>query len=117
MKAAARGDVFTISYGGAAQYDYAPDVGLAFARASAAVATGAIAANYPGVPAHMAEVVAAIEAAAPAVAGKIRFEETGLPFPAQLEATALERAIGPLPRTPLADGVRQAVEHFRRIAS
>lgn len=117
MQAAARGDALTISYGGAAQYDYAPDVGLAFARASAAVATGAIAANYPGVPAHMAEVVAAIEAAAPDAAGMIRFEETGLPFPAQLEATALERAIGPLPRTPLADGVRQAVEHFRRIAS
>ena len=114
MAAAARGEGLTIGYGGRAQYDYAPDVGTAFARASATVAEGAVAANYPGVPATTEEIVAAIELAAPAAAGKLGWADTTLPFPAELEAAALERAIGALPRTPLADGVAATIEHFRR---
>ena len=116
MEAAARGEGSAIGYGGIAQYDYAPDVGVAFARASGSVAAGAVAANYPGAPAGMGEIVAAIEAAAPDVAGRITWEEGALPFPAELEATALERAVGPLPRTSLADGVAAAVRHFQRAA-
>ena len=38
MAAAARGEGFTIGYGGTAQYDFAPDVGRAFALASRATA-------------------------------------------------------------------------------
>jgi len=112
MEAAARGEGFAIAYGGAAQYDYAPDVGRAFVRA-AAHADGAVVANFPGVRAPMAEVVAAIEAAAPEAAGQISFADTPLPFPAELETGALERALGPLPATPLADGVRATIERFR----
>jgi len=54
--------------------------------------TGALVANYPGVRASMSEVVAAIEAAAPEVAGRISFADAPLPFPAELEASALEGA-------------------------
>jgi hypothetical protein len=62
----------------------------------------------------MAEVVAAIEAAAPEVAGRITWADELLPFPDSLEATLLERLVGPPPRTPLAEGVRRTIEHFRR---
>lgn len=116
MEAAARGEGFAIGYGGLAQYDYAPDVGVAFARASAAVSGEAVTANYPGVPAEMPEIVAAIEAVAPDVAGRIAWEDGTLPFPGELEATALESAVGPLPRTSLADGVAATVRHFREAA-
>jgi UDP-glucuronate 4-epimerase len=116
MAAAARGEGFRISYGGRCQYDYAPDVGAAFAAASRASVDGAVAANYPGVPASMDEVVAAIEAAAPEVAGRIEFDDVPLPFPPELECEALERTVGPLPRTPLAEGVRETIETFRRAA-
>ena len=92
MAAAARGEGFEIGYGGVAQYDYAPAVGRAFVRAAAAP-TGAVVANFPGVSASMAEVVAAIEAAAPEVAGG-SWEDTPLPFPAEVESAALEEAIG-----------------------
>ena len=114
MEAAARGEAFTIGYGGCTQYDYAPDVGTAFARASGVVAAGAVVGNYPGDPATMEEMVAAIVAAAPAAAGRLDWDDVALPFPAALEATALEGAIGPLPRTPLTEGVIATVEHFRR---
>ena len=113
MEAAARGEGYEILYGGSAQYDYAPAVGRAFLRA-ATPPEGALVANYPGVRASMSEVVAAIEAAAPDAAGRITFVDTPLPFPAQLEATELERALGPLDAPTLADGVRETVERFQR---
>ena len=113
MAAAARGEGFAIGYGGDAQYDYAPLVGMAFFRAAALPVAGAVVANFPGVSASMAAVVAAIEAAAPEAAGKITWEDTALPFPAELEARALEELIGPLPKTSLEEGVRATIERFR----
>lgn len=117
MAAAARGEGFEIAYGGTAQYDFAPDVGRAFALAARAAREGAHVGNFPGEPSSMSEVVAAIEAAVPEVAGRIAFQEGQLPFPEALEARVLEQLVGPLPRTPLADGVRATVEHLRRSVS
>ena len=114
MAAAARGEGFTIGYGGVVQYDYAADVGYAFARASAVVRDGAIVANFPGAVASMQQVVEAIEAAAPAARGRIGWDDVALPFPAQLEATALEATLGPLHKTSLAEGVAATVDIFRR---
>ena len=113
MEAAARGVGHTIAYGGTAQYDFAPDVGRAFALAARVAADGAHVVNFPGVPSTMQEVVDAIESAAPAVAGKVFWEEGQLPFPEALEGRQLERLIGPMTPTPLADGVRATIEHFR----
>jgi UDP-glucuronate 4-epimerase len=113
MAAAARGDGYTIAYGGTAQYDFAPDVGRAFAMAARAATDDAHVANFPGVPSAMQEVVDAIEAAAPAVVGKVDWEEGQLPFPEALQTNLLEHLVGPIPRTSLADGVRATIEHFR----
>ena len=115
MAAAARGEGHTIAYGGTAQYDFAPDVGRAFALAARAAADGAHVANFPGVPSTMQEVVDAIETAAPSAAGKVFWEEGQLPFPEALEGRHLERLIGPMTPTPLADGVRATIEHFRSV--
>ena len=112
MEAAAKGEGFEIGYGGIAQYDFAPDVGRAF-HCAASASEGAVVGNFPGIVASMGEVVAAIEAAAPEVEGRISFATTELPFPATLEATVLERALGRLDTTPLPDGVRATVERFR----
>lgn len=110
--AAARGESYEIPYGGAAQYDYAPAVAQAFVRAAAAPAR-AVVANFPGVPASMAEVAAAIETAAADPGVRITWRDEPLPFPPELEARALEQALGPLPRPSLADGVRETMERFR----
>lgn len=113
MAAAARGEGYELAYGGTAQYDFAPDVGRAFALAARAATEGAYVANFPGQTASVAEVVGAIEAAAPEVAGKVTWMDEPLPFPERLEATLLERLVGVLPRTPLAEGVRRTIEHFQ----
>jgi nucleoside-diphosphate-sugar epimerase len=117
MEAAARGDGYTIAYGGTAQYDFAPDVGRALALAARSATDGAHVANFPGVPSTMQEVVDAIEASAPAVAGRVFWEEGQLPFPEALEGRQLERLIGPMTPTPLANGVRATIEHFRARAT
>ena len=117
MEAAARGEGYTIAYGGTAQYDFAPDVGRAFALAGRAANDGAYVANIPGVPSTMQEVVDAIEAAAPAATGRVFWEEGQLPFPEALEGRLLERLIGPFSPTSLADGVRATIEHFRSYAA
>ena len=62
----------------------------------------------------MAEVVAAIEAAAPEAAGRITWDETPLPFPAELETQALADAIGPVQQPSLAEGVAETVARFRQ---
>ena len=113
MAAAARGEGAEIVYGGTAQYDFAPDVGRAFALAARAATDGAKVANFPGEPSSMADVVAAIEHAAPEVTGQITARDERLPFPEALEARLLDELVGPLPRTPLDEGVRRTIEHFR----
>ena len=116
MAAAARGEAFEIGYGGRAQYDYARDVGAAFAAASRGSYDGAGVFNFPGVRAHMREIVSAIEAAAPEAAGLVTFVDTQLPFPAELESGGLEAAVGALRLTPLTEGVRETVERLRALA-
>jgi len=106
--AAARGEAFGIGYGGRAQYDYAPAVGRAFVAASAS-SGDAVVGNFPGVSATMAEVVSAIEAALPAAAGLITWDDAALPFPAELEARVLERTIGPVQQPSLTAGVAETV--------
>jgi UDP-glucuronate 4-epimerase len=112
MLAAARGESFEIPFGGVAQYDYAPVVAEAFVRAAAAPA-GAVVANFPGVAASTADVAAAIEAAAPEPGVRITWRDEPLPFPAELEARALEQTLGSLPRPSLEDGIRETMERFR----
>ncbi len=115
MAAAARGEPFEISYGGTAQYDYAPDVGRAFARAAPAARDGAHVANFPGERSSMSDVVAAIEAAAPEATGTITWIDEQLPFPESLESGLLEQLLGPLPHTPLSEGVARTIERFREL--
>jgi UDP-glucuronate 4-epimerase len=117
MAAAARGEGFEITFGGVAQYDYAPDVARAFVAAARAAGEGAAVYNFPGVVAPMSDVVAAIEAAAPEAAGKITWTDRQLPFPEELEAVGLERAVAAIERTALVEGVRQTVEMLRRSGS
>ena len=88
---------------------YARDVAAALIVAARSPARGAFTYDFPGESVHMSEVVAAIEAAAPEAAGTIAYEDRPLPFPEELHAGGLEVAL-----TPLEQGVRETVDHFRR---
>lgn len=116
MLAAARGEPFRIAYGGRTHLQHAEDVGRQLVAAARAEVAGAHVFNMGGC-AHMSEVVAAIEAAAPEAAGGITFDDVQLPFPPELETGGFERVVGEVPLRPLELGVAQTIEHFRSAAA
>ncbi len=115
MRAAARGEGYHIPYGGRLTFNYTADTARALIAMSRSDHAGAEVFNMPGSVCHMEELVAAIETAAPEVAGIVTFDDVQLPLPPEMAVGGLAEAIGgPVTVTPLADAVRETVEHFRR---
>jgi UDP-glucuronate 4-epimerase len=106
MRAAAGGEPYRIGFGGRTELHYAPDVARAFLLAARQIRQGAAVYDVPGEPVHMSTVVEAIEVAAPGA--EITFDDEPLPFPEELPGTRFDA-----PVSPLADGIRETVEHFR----
>ncbi len=113
MLAAAAGQPYHIPYGGRGAYQYADDVARIFIQVARAPLTGAAVYNLRGSIAHMREIVAAIEAAAPAAAGQITFTEQALPLPEATDDAGLRALLGQVPATPLAEGVSATIALFR----
>lgn len=113
MLAAAAGAPFRIPYGGRLQVQYAPDVAGAFIQASRTASHGASVHNLAGHSVHMRDVVEAIEAAAPAAAGTITYDEFVLPFPDEVDSRSLTQLVGPVDDIPLDAGVSDTIERFR----
>ncbi len=113
MAAAARGEGYAMRFGGRCQLQYAADAARTFIAAARAEHAGAAVFNLGGPSSHIGEVVAAIEAAAPDVAGRITFEDVQLPFPEEMDTGGLEDVVGSIEWTPLAEGARLTIEHYR----
>jgi UDP-glucuronate 4-epimerase len=109
IAAAVRGEPYHIGFGGAAQYQFAPDAAAAFISAAREAQEGAVVANLGGPPTEMEDVVAAIAAAVPAASTLVTFEDVQPPFPVEFGAE-----IRPAPVTPIEVGVRKTADHFRR---
>jgi nucleoside-diphosphate-sugar epimerase len=114
MLAAALGQPYHIPYGGRGEFQYADDVARTFIACARAGFSDAEVFNLHGSVAHMSEVVAAIEAAAPAARGAITFSEPGFPSPEAFDDSALRAVIGALPYTPLLEAVAETVAIFRQ---
>ena len=112
MLAATRGEPYHISYGGRCEMQYADDVAKIFIQATTAPFEGADVFNLHGSVVDMQTVVNAIAAAAPG--SDITFENKPLGFPPAMDGSPLEAALGPLPNTPLADGVSATVAMFKQ---
>jgi UDP-glucuronate 4-epimerase len=113
MEAAARGDGYEMRWGGRCQLQFAADAARIFIAAARSGHGGAAVFNLGGPSAHASEVVSAIEAAAPEVAGRITFDDVQLPFPEEMEAGDLEDVVGPIEWTTLHEGTRQTIELYR----
>lgn len=112
--AAVLGRPYTISFGGRTLFQYAEDVGQTLVVASRSSLRGAQVFNLGGNLVHLREFVAAIEAAVPGAAGRIDIVDEGLPFPEEIAADELA-ALGPVPVSPLSEGVRATAELFRTL--
>jgi nucleoside-diphosphate-sugar epimerase len=112
--AAAAGQPYKISYGGRYCFQYGADTARAFIQAARADPHGAQVFNIGGESVSTAEVIAAIEQAEPSARGRIIFDDIPLPFPPEVDNTALAAAVGPLAFTPLVDGVVETLSIFHR---
>ena len=113
MEAAARGEGYEMRWGGRCQLQFAADAARIFIAAARSGHRGAAIFNLGGPSSHASDVVNAIEAAAPDVAGRITFDDVQLPFPEEMEEGDLEKVVGPIEWTTLREGTRQTIELYR----
>ena len=112
IKAAAAGVPYHISYGGTQDLQYAGDVAATFLRCLAGPLEGAEAYNIRGEVATIQAFVAALSEAAPESRPLITHGDRQLPIAPSLDDSRLAAAFGPLPKTPLADGVAETYLRF-----
>ena len=115
MKAAVAGRPYRIRFGGRTDFQYVADTADVFIRAALSGLDGAHVFNLHGETVHIADVVAEIESAWPGARGQITFDEAPLAIPAEFDDTAIRAALGPLPSTPLAEGVRATLGRFEEL--
>src|SRR5262249_61038527 len=83
-----------------------------FIRAASADIEGAFVFNSHGESVEMAAVVEEIGNLIPAAKGLITFDPTPLALPPELDDSAILRALGDIPHTPLSQGAKETVERF-----
>ena len=115
MKAAVLGRSFHIAFSGATDFCYVADAAVAFLASADRAPPGAHVYNLHGITAELERLVELIDENAPDARGRITFDGPELPLPPELDGGALERALPGLPKTALADGVRETMERFRAL--
>ena len=114
MRAAALGESYTVPWTTSTCFQFADDIAEMFVRVVDGAWSGAHLADMTDVIESTADIVAAIRANAPQsdvqADGPERISPTS-----GFDVAALEKVIGPRPRTPLGEGVRRTIEHFREL--
>jgi nucleoside-diphosphate-sugar epimerase len=113
IQALALGRPYHISYGGWQDLQYVEDVARTFVRCLEAPYTGAKAYNLRGAVVDLPTFHRVLCEVEPRAAELITFGERQIAIAYDLDDAALQRDLGPMPRTPLADGVRQTLQRFR----
>ena len=113
IKALALGRRYHISYGGWQDLQYVEDVAGVFVRCLDAPYQGAKSYNLRGDVVDLATFHQALVEAEPAAAKLVTFGEKQIPIAYDLSDAALQRDVGPLPKTPLVEGIRRTLHLFR----
>ena len=113
MWAAVRGEPFEIGFGGVMQFQLASDVALQFIDAADQAGEGAHVFNLGTPPVSLEEVIELIREIKPQA--HITRKEMLLPFPESFDDSALRARVSHVYETPLAEGIRLTMEHFKRI--
>jgi nucleoside-diphosphate-sugar epimerase len=116
MEAAARGESFTINYGGRSGFMFVEDVARTFIRAATVPFEGAAVFGMKGHVVEMSEIADTITRIAGLEPGQISFAPTELPFPAGMDDTELRQLLGDLPEHTLDEGISRTIDHFARSA-
>jgi nucleoside-diphosphate-sugar epimerase len=115
IKSLALGRRYHISYGGFQDLQFVGDVAGVFVRCLEAPYTGAKSYNLRGDVVDLPDFHRALCAVEPSAAELITFGEKQIAIAYDLDDTALQRDLGPMPKTPLVDGIRRTLEQFKRL--
>lgn len=112
IKSVAAGRPYKISYGGLQDLQYVGDVAGTFLLALTRPFEGADAFNVRGAVEPIERFVALLREAAPEAAELVTHGDRQLPIAPDLDDSRLAAKLGPLPRTPLAEGIAETYRRF-----
>lgn len=116
IKSVALGRNYPMSFGGRLDFQYVDDVAKAFIR-SLSSKPGARAYNLRGTVTTVAEFRRDLIAIAPEAERLVSHCDRQLGIAPNLDDSAWQRDFGPLPATPLSDGIQETFKHFRQLAA
>jgi nucleoside-diphosphate-sugar epimerase len=117
VKALALGRPYHITYGGWQDMQYVDDVARVFIRCLEAPYKGAKSYNLRGDVVDLPNFHRALVEVDPGAARLITYGERQIAIAYDLDDGALQRDLGPLPWTPLVEGIRQTLGLFRQLRS
>jgi nucleoside-diphosphate-sugar epimerase len=115
VKALALGRSYHISYGGWQDLQYVDDVAMIFVRCLEAPYSGARSYNLRGDVVDLPAFHRALCEVDPAARRLTTFGERQIAIAYDLDDRALQKDLGPLPRTPLVEGIRQTYHLFQQL--
>jgi nucleoside-diphosphate-sugar epimerase len=115
IKAVALGRPYHITYGGWQDLQYVDDVAKTFVLCLRKSFTGARSYNLRGQVVDLPTFHTALCTVDAAARQLVTFGDKQIPIAYNLDDTALQDDLGPMPRTPLLEGIRQTLAHFRRL--
>jgi nucleoside-diphosphate-sugar epimerase len=117
IKAALLGRSYHINFGGRSDFQYVDDVAKTFVYSLDRPYKGAKSYNLRGAVVSLAEFHAALATVLPQAERLVTFGTTQIAIAYDLSDDGLQRDLGPMPKTALADGIRETVAIFERLRS
>jgi len=115
IKAVLLGRPYHISFGGWSDFQYVDDVAKTFVNCLDRRYNGANSYNLRGAVVTLADFHKALCAVLPEAAKLVTLGTTQIAIAYDLSDSALERDLGPMPKTPLEAGIRETVTIFRQL--
>jgi nucleoside-diphosphate-sugar epimerase len=117
IKALALGQPYHITYGGWQDLQYVDDVAKTFVRCLEAAYTGAKSYNLRGDVVDLPAFHRALCAVDHAAEKLITYGDRQIAIAYNLDDASLQRDLGPMPHTPLVDGIGKTLAHFKQLHS
>ena len=117
IKSVALGRPYHITYGGKQDLQYVDDVAQAFVRCLEAPYRGSKSYNLRGAVVDISGFHAALCEAAPEARELVTHGDRQIAIAYDLDDAGLQRDLGPVPVTPLVEGIRRTLAMFRALAA
>lgn len=115
IKSLALGRPYHITYGGWQDLQFVEDVAQVFIRCLEAPYNGAKSYNLRGDVVDLPAFHRALCEVDPAAAQRITYGERQIAIAYDLDDAALQRDVGPIPKTPLVEGIRRTLIQFKKL--